>query len=229
MDRSKLASLYNNFWLKYSSAIPDNVSYEPLKDSPFTVKQLNKHEFEILISLDFRRLKYKSSSNRTPDTAIRIRGSKHCIYDQKDNSKLTQSNVRVNYFRTEETSYKTTLSLIESLHYDYEINSDSLRNHPIFHCQSCNDYIDGQFFGRQCNFKKIKTIVHQQLRIPTANMDMISVLLSIAADHFTVDEFKKILKVYDDDNWHNVFPHISHHGRFSPSDCYRSRAWYIGE
>ena len=74
-----------------------------------------------------------------------------------------------------------------------------------------------------------KKYIYEHVRIPTANMDMISVLLSIAADHFTNEEFQKILKVYDDGDWHQELPHISHYGnKFLPGNCYRSRAWYIG-
>ncbi len=229
MTRPKLEQLYNGFWLKYSTEMPEYIDRRPLRESPFLVQQLNKDEFEISIDLDFKRLKFKSSSHRTKDIAVRIRGNKRCIYDKKDNSKLTQSNVKINYFRFEETSKKTKLILIESLHYDYENNSVSLFNHPIFHCQSCNDYINEPFFDRECEVEVKRTFINQHLRIPTANMDMISVLLSIAADHFTTKEFRKVLNVFDNGDWHNKLPHISHYGnRFSPGNCYRSRAWYIG-
>lgn len=222
--------MYNDFWLQYRTNLPENISHNPNNNSPFQIKQLGINEFEISIQLDFKRLKHKSSSNKQQNISVRIRGTKHCIFDNDNNSKLTQSNVRVNYFKTDESRSRTNLVLIESLHYDYESNKNSLLNHPIFHCQSCNDYVNDDFFGRHCTVTNTRKNVHQHLRIPTANMDMISVLLSIAADHFTSNEFKKVLKVYDDGDWHNKFPHISHHPNgFDPKNCYRSRSWYIGE
>ena len=227
MTQARLSQLYNGFWQQYSIALPKAVSHFPVRDSPFSVRQVGM-EFSIEVAVDFKWLRFKSSAGAR-NIAVRIRGTKRCVYDRHDQSRVTASNVSINYFVRDSSRNESTLTLIRALHYDYEINPDSLRNHPIYHCQICNDLLGGEFFGRRdYTIKKPSAKVYQHVRIPTANMDMISVLLSIAADHSAPEEFEKVLKVYDDGKWYSELPHISHLDRFSPGTCFRSRAWYIG-
>ena len=226
MTVAALQQLYSNFWQQYTNALPKSVSYHPMNESPFKVTQILAGEFQISLRADFNRLKYKSSSHKQQDIAIRVGAGKHCRFGVDGEPKITQSNVQVNYFRV--SSGDGTLTLIESLHYDYETKPGSLKNHPIYHCQICNDYIGGAFFGREIHYViNARSFVHQHIRIPTANMDMISVLLSIAADHFSPSEFQKVLTVCDREKWHEKLPHIAHQS-FSPQGNYRSRSWYIG-
>jgi hypothetical protein len=225
MTVATLQQLYSTFWQQYTNALPKSVSYDPMNESPFKVTQVHAGEFNVSLRADFNRLKYKSSGHKQ-DIAVRIEGRKRCRFEIDGESKITQSNMQLSYFRV--SSGDGTLTLIESLHYDYETNRESLKNHPIYHCQICNDYIDGAFFGREIQYvTNARSLVHQHIRIPTANMDMISVLLSMAADHCSPSEFQKVLTVYDHDKWHEKLPHIAHQN-FSPEGNFSSRSWYIG-
>ena len=146
VTQENLRKLYADFWLQYSTALPDSVSYYPPQGSPFSVKQ-DEDKFMVEMAVDFNRLKYKTSGGAR-NVAIRVHSKKYFVFDRHDNSRVVGSNVIMNYFLLESTRPKDILQLVQSLHYDYEINEDSLRNHPIYHCQTCNDLVGGLFFGR---------------------------------------------------------------------------------
>ena len=228
MTHPKLEQLYNKFWMNFTDALPKSVSYNPPSGNAFTINKITDTEFSIELKVDFKRLRYKSSNKRS-NLALQVRGNKKCSYADGNEPLITYSNVKVYYFEYEERKDPFILSLIESLHYDYETRENELKNHPVYHCQF-GSYKKESFFGRNDYVlgNPNKCVHHHQIRIPTANMDMISVLLSITADHLSPQDFKKILDVYDNGDWHNKFPHISHHPNgFDPKNCYRSRAWYI--
>ena len=143
MTRTKLEQQYNDFWLQYSNVLPENVRVYPLRSNPFKVTQREQgNEFEVVLAIDFKSPRYRSSSSKK-EIAVRIKAEKRCVFDG-ENSKITKSNVLVNFFEIDNLDMK--LTLLESLHYDYESDTTSLLNHPIFHCQSCKDTINGDFF-----------------------------------------------------------------------------------
>jgi hypothetical protein len=133
----------------------------------------------------------------------------------------------VNYFQVRESKRQTHLTLLESIHYDYVEDPSSLKNHPIVHCQICNDFVGETFFGRGCEHSPTREKTHQHLRIPTANMDVVSVLLCIAADHLSEAEFKKVLTTYDSEGW-NRYPHTPQR-KTSRDHNFTSRAWYFDQ
>lgn len=100
---------------------------------------------------------------------------------------IIKSTVRVNYFEMISPPAKKRMTPLESIHYDYE--EPPMNAHPLFHAQLSNDLIDGfqnkTEFLRNYNFDKDALSGRLKgIRIPTAHMSIVSVLVGLVADHY---------------------------------------------
>ena len=119
------------------------------------------------------------NSSRSTDTVDILVKAQETI--QLNPLVLTQSTVRVNYFVVEGSRAK----LVECVHYDY-CHPPQDDQHPIFHAQFGDEAIvlDGSLrteFGYHIDADGFRCF--KNARIPTADMTLCSVLLSLAADH----------------------------------------------
>lgn len=107
-----------------------------------------------------------------------------------DDMSISESWVKVSYFKL----INGECDLLESLHYDFKEKGEEA--HPIFHVQLCHQALERlpQDF-QTCRVLRNEAISrHQHIRIPTAHMSLISVLVSIVADHLGSDMLKELIK-----------------------------------
>lgn len=108
-------------------------------------------------------------------------------------SSISRSSVQVMYSKTVGTKASPMLAL----HYDYQ--ADVQAAHPLFHAQfGMGDFSSPNFGAMGFRFtlaKPPKELVYSSVRIPTPNMNLISVLLGLAADHLDPKFFNQFLKL----------------------------------
>jgi len=109
---------------------------------------------------------------------------------------ISKSSVQVMYSKTVGNSANPLLAL----HYDYQ--ADVQPAHPLFHAQfGMGDFSnpDFQTIGFRFTVEKApKGALYSSVRIPTPNMNLISVLLGLAADHIDPKFFSKFLSLVKD-------------------------------
>jgi hypothetical protein len=108
-------------------------------------------------------------------------------------SSISKSSVQVMYSKT----VGNNASPLLALHYDYQ--ADVQAAHPLFHAQfGMGDFSNPNFAAMGFRFtvtKPPKGLVYSSVRIPTPNMNLISVLLGLAADHLDPKFFNQFLKL----------------------------------
>jgi hypothetical protein len=106
---------------------------------------------------------------------------------------ISKSSVQVMYSRAVGNDANPLLVL----HYDYEIPVQTA--HPVFHAQfGMGDFSSPDFVSMGFRFtvtQPPKGTLYSSVRIPTPNMNLISVLLGLAADHLDTKFFDKFLKL----------------------------------
>jgi hypothetical protein len=109
---------------------------------------------------------------------------------------ILKSSVQVLYSKT----VGTTASPLLALHYDYQ--ADAQPAHPIFHAQFGKGDFSSQNFqtmGFRFTVENApEGVLYSSVRIPTPNMNLISVLLGLAADHIDPKFFNQFLKLVKD-------------------------------
>lgn len=103
---------------------------------------------------------------------------------------MIESKVKVTYYKTEEG----TATPLLAVHYDFDVPAQPA--HPIFHAQLgtttfAENELDDVGFRRQ--IQPAENPFYGNLRIPTAYMNLASVLLGIAADHLPPTAFSSFL------------------------------------
>jgi hypothetical protein len=134
---------------------------------------------------------------------------------------IIKSSVRVNYFQVK----PARRSLIESVHYDYDALTQAA--HPVFHAQLGADLIANatSFDYTICSAPQLGRFGH--MRIPTAHMNLSSVLISVIADHTSPSFFESF--VSDMIAFDKQIPEASCSGlndRITRSHSFKSRNWY---
>lgn len=106
-----------------------------------------------------------------------------------DNMSIIESEVHVSYFKLDNGD----CNLLESLHYDFKEKVEPA--HPIFHVQLSHEAMGSlpQGFRRCRKLRKLEIPRHQHIRIPTAHMSLVSVLVNIVADHLGSDMLKELI------------------------------------
>jgi len=183
----------------------------------------------------FKRCNFRSSSGRrkidilidTKETFRILKGKKN----SPDQYKFIKSTVKVNYLELKDDGKEG--ELIESLHYDCD--TEQSITHPIFHCQ-IDDSLIANYPSSELplaeptlgeGLKRFKNV-----RIPTANMDLLSVMLSIMADHYTEDDFCKVLDNHYRTKWCKNLPFFIHQQfldgiKHRDNQSLRSHHWYV--
>jgi hypothetical protein len=172
---NNITSAYLNFWLKFRTATK-GYDYTPKLPQLITQSIDDSIEFSLQKPLHLIKWPYKYASTRKTKMDILISSSEFII---PENLTITKSTVQVSYFINE----NDTVEPIESIHYDFEIGQI---DHPFFHAQMCSNLVDSstcESFNKYSlkDIKKFKRF--KCLRIPSAHMNLISVLTSIVADH----------------------------------------------
>jgi hypothetical protein len=172
---------YVAFWNAYCSICKNNgLSLAPFT-FPFKHRNENK-KLEIYLNepIHLKEWPQNSASKKMP-VDILVDGIE--TIDPANNN-IIKSNVSVNYFDTSKKSDKILVPM-ESIHYDYE--EPCCVGHPVFHAQLSTTLTKNmkrsESFSRyevkdDCLEARLKGI-----RIPTAHMGLISVLISLLADH----------------------------------------------
>ncbi len=140
--------------------------------------------------------------------------------DSRGNEVLSASNIHVSYF---ERKRPGRFKILESWHYDY---APDKAGHPVFHAQLTGDHCPPP--SATCSYHPAHRApeLKDLPRIPTAPLDLASVLEMLAADHLDY------CAIVDDDSWRKTaesLPRIPMDHLIASRHCsdkLRPRHWY---
>lgn len=181
---SDVINKYVSFWIQFQlSCLKHKLAVSKGQSFPFHSKQEDDH---ILITLKepIHLIEWPQNATSKKKVHILIEGIEKIAMPSKQ---IIHSTVKVNYFEVIGPPVKMQMTPLESIHYDYE--EPPRTAHPLFHAQLSNDLIDGVQKRaeslRNYNFdKSALTGRLRGIRIPTAHMSIVSVLVGLIADHY---------------------------------------------
>ena len=180
---NKVRGAYDSFWFRFLTICDNNglqISPRPL---PIISKKDGKNRIIVTLREPIHLIGWPYRERTTKNKKL------HILIDAKENidsnsSKIVYSLVKVNYYEEAKTP---KVHPRESLHYDYDITP--LDTHPLFHVHICDGLIDNKNIQNSQTFRNF-SIQHDRIgkrlncvRIPTAHMNLTSVLVSLVADH----------------------------------------------
>ncbi|TMJ04321.1 MAG: hypothetical protein E6G97_07400 [Alphaproteobacteria bacterium] len=193
MRKEELLKVYKTLWSEYETICrAAGASARPSDGSSIKIDErtTNSKDIGIQALCFFPEWRYKKTS---PKERIQILVQSRERYSRAEN-RISRSNVQVLYLRP--PANESAQSLL-ALHYDYE--TPPLSGHPIFHAQfGMGDFPpqDLHAVGFRSTIKTPpKETLYSSVRIPTACMNFVSVLLGLAADHLEEPIFDQILKL----------------------------------
>jgi hypothetical protein len=188
MTKSEIDSAYTGLWMRFSSLC---------QQAKFTVRARHSTGYEsrtdenktVLVKalIYLKDWKYKAHSSR--DKTVDILIQSHEIFSC-DLNKMTKSTVQVMYFRTDDQEATPMLAI----HYDFACQVEE--SHPVFHAQlgpTKFDESDIKAVDFRRRIQRLEVPHFGNLKIPTAYMNLASVLLGIAADHLPSHMFCRFL------------------------------------
>lgn len=177
MDKSPIND-YISFWTRYMSICNRHRLNVSPNAMPFTAKP-EGCLFRVRLNEPIYLQDWLANSTSHKKIDILLDGSE--VVDPKK-SVIIKSSVNVNYFDTSKKGAKV-LKPLESIHYDYEDSQNA--GHPIFHAQVSESLITS--FSDSFNRYRVAPVQLdgrlKGIRIPTAHMSIISVLITLIADH----------------------------------------------
>ncbi|MBL7197646.1 MAG: hypothetical protein ISS47_06070 [Candidatus Omnitrophica bacterium] len=211
----KISIAYSKFWMRFCAICK---KYPRPPNLPLDFKPANgaANEFTMVLKepIYLRDWPYKAPSSR--DVVDIVINAKERI--NIDNMHIVFSNVAVSYYKSKNSQWH----LLESLHYDFDIQ---IPCHPTFHVQLCDNGVSTPDFVRRRQIERDRIIRYKNIRIPTAHMSLISVLVCIVADHLNsevlTDLIRETIKI-------NNLPQVDSNrisGILSNQD-FRSLHWY---
>ena len=180
-NASKVLNAYSSFSMKFMNICKGH------DISPFIFNLVyhsgDEYKLTLREPLYLREWPYKSgSSNDAVDILVSATERINI-----NSMQVVFSNVVVSYYKLE----KAQCTLLESFHYDFDVQQP---RHPTFHVQSCDGGISNQDFQRRRGTVNCRIVRHENLRIPTAHMSFISVLVCIVADHLNSSQLGDLIK-----------------------------------
>ncbi|MBA7561045.1 hypothetical protein ES708_02679 [subsurface metagenome] len=184
---SDVRAFLDRFWIVFSTVTSQAGLPVAPRPFPFKIVYLDHEQSRVIVSLKsplhLKNWPYKAASSGTPNLHI-IVDARETIDIQK--SKIVHSWVQVIYYE-EKPLGEDSLLPIESIHYDYK--AIPAQAHPVFHAQFCHEVISDDNKNRVETLRNFTILNdsfgdrYRHLKIPTAHMNLISVLLSLCADH----------------------------------------------
>ena len=189
-----ITSIYSNFWNLFLETVRKSQLVVDPEYDPFKVI-INGTEAKVSLKrpIYLKNWPFKAASGKNN---LHIVISATETIDLSDN-KIKESGVQVIYYQ--QKAGKDIIKPIESIHYDY--NEFPVFAHPVFHAQFCHDAVDSSQIKQIEILQDYKLITDNfgerfgHLKIPTAHMNIISVLLSLCADHIPIAHSKANLKI----------------------------------
>lgn len=150
--------------------------------------------------------------------------------DHEQKRYTRQFGTKVGYFRQKGAE----LTHVYGTHYDMD---EQLPGHPVFHAQMCSqagfaEHIAAEYhttFGAPLDLSEG---LLANVRTPTAQMDVFSVITQIGADHFVSEtSAPEIRRAFGDlrsacDFFYGAAGQLSYLNEPPASQCYRSTHWY---
>lgn len=180
---------YVSFWNKFKIICKANGLIVAASGMPFKEEPIGENKFNISLPEPIYLQDWPENSASNCKVDIVVSGIE--IVDAKT-SKIVKSNVSVNYFDASKRASKV-LEPKESIHYDYEMPCEP--GHPLFHAQLSASLIDS--FTRYTIDPPALKHRLKGIRIPTAHISLISVLIGLIADHSQRKE-KTVMKEIPD-------------------------------
>jgi hypothetical protein len=188
-----ISEAYSSFLLRFNSTCQDgnySIRYDGFVPKLIRTGSATPNRICVEGIIYLREWPYKVVS-RQKKVDILIRGT-----EQFDNegTECVYSNVHVNYMTVSPTG---TARVIENIHYDFEaIPGDA---HPFFHAQFANNEVSDQLGRSVVGFEygidsRDRSTRYKNMRIPTAHMNVPSVLLCLAADHMKGANFQELIE-----------------------------------
>jgi hypothetical protein len=192
MKSQDVLNTYRAFWAGYQKLCQSaGVVSKPSNGTTIQLDNARSVAGRVVIGSNIYLPNWRSRGG-APSDRIHILVRSLETYTQADDQ-ISRSSVQVMYSKVVGNSANPLLAL----HYDYELPVQAA--HPVFHAQfgmgdfSSTDFHDLGF--RSAITSLPKGTVYSSVRIPTPNMNLISVLLGLAADHLDPKFFDKFLKL----------------------------------
>ena len=193
MRKDELLKAYRTFWSEFQKVCnAAGAIAKPSDGSSIQIDENDTNAKQIVIDAlcHFPEWRYKPS---TTSGRIQILVQSREIYLRAEDQ-ISRSNVQVLYLQP---SRNATAQSLLALHYDFEVPVP--RAHPVFHAQ----FGTGRFPPEKLQaigFRSTitpppKATLYSCVRIPTACMNFVSVLVGLAADHLAPEVFEQILKL----------------------------------
>jgi hypothetical protein len=187
MTPSEITNAYTSLWMRFAATCR-NASFHAVAKQPvgFLAQSIPPKKFRVESLIYLKDWPYKVVSDaKHVDIVVKSREVFSC-----DLGCMTESKVKVTYFQTQSG---TAIPLL-AVHYDFDVQQQSA--HPIFHAQlgvADFDQVEIDKVGFRKAIQKAETSHYGNLRIPTAYMNLASVLLGIIADHMPGKYFNGFL------------------------------------
>jgi len=186
MTPSEINNAYTSLWMRFSTTC-HSASFNAVADQAgFILKTVAPKKVQVESLIYLKDWRYKSVS---PAKHVDILVKSAEVFSCDDNC-MIESKVKVTYFQT----HSMTATPILAIHYDYDLPPNNA--HPIFHAQLGTTHFeqkDIDKIGFRKKIQKAATPLYGNLRIPTAYMNLASVLLGLVADHLPPKFFDKFL------------------------------------
>lgn len=187
-NSSNIRKNYSSFWTAFLTQCDKASLPVSPRQIPLNYRRESGHLHMTLSSpIHLKSWPYKAAS-RNKKIHILIDASEKILLSKM---KIVNSMVHVNYFETV-SSNPSAARPIESIHYDFD--EPPAKAHPLFHAQICRNIIPQDIRNASETFKiynlscDIIERRYQHLKIPTAHMNLLSVLISLFADHAPQDQ-----------------------------------------
>jgi hypothetical protein len=166
---------YVSFWIRFLQICKDSNLAVATSKTPFRYKFIGDDKYEISLYEPIYLQDWPEQPESSKKIDILVDGYE-LINVRK--LKIIKSTVAVNYLDNSKR-IKHTLGPLESIHYDYEETPQV--GHPIFHAQLSTGLINS-FRSFQIDPPNLDRRL-KGIRIPTAHMSLITVLIGLIADH----------------------------------------------
>lgn len=165
-----------------------SASFNAVADQPvgFLAQQIAPQKIQVKSLIYLKDWPYKVVSDaKRVDIVIQSKEVFSC-----DLGCMTESKVKVTYLQTQPSTARPLLAV----HYDFDIPQKCA--HPIFHAQLGTTHFEQtelEKVGFRRTIQQAETPHYGNLRIPTAYMNLASVLLGVIADHLPGKFFNNFL------------------------------------
>jgi len=238
LNTYQLDHRYREFWDRFKIHCKRNaLSLHPTTEFPFKAENKNDHQISVSLTMPIYFQRWRKFGGKVDSDLIDI-----ILYGDEtvdtDTNEVILSGITVEYYDvpiSKKAGNKVEAKAWERIRYDFK--APARFAHPVFHAQiSSTPCVPGFLqknsaiqwtVGAKGNQPRLSNI-----KIPTAYMNVISIIANICADHSPPPVFEKLRQSLLK-NRHKVpvarTEELREHPLSKPKQCWEGLAWYVDE